>query len=92
MTTTGAPHSSTEARQSSTREALVENRVRIVDLAAAGAGEIAAEQRLQHQHERIALPAGEMLADDIAADRQDIAKRDGQESCSFSDLKGQRLV
>ena len=28
----------------------------IVDLAAAGAGEIAAEQRLQHQHERIALP------------------------------------
>ena len=39
------------------RQALVEDRVRIIDLAAADAGEVAAEQRLQHQHQRIALSA-----------------------------------
>ena len=50
------------------RQALIEDLVRIVDLAAAGAGEIAAEQRLQHQHQRIALAAGEMLLSDIGAD------------------------
>ena len=55
------------------RDALVQDLVRIVDLAAAGAGEIAAEQRLQHQHERIALAAGEMLADDVAADLGDLS-------------------
>src|SRR5665811_1294696 len=32
------------------RQTLVEDRVRIIDLAAADAGEIAAEQRLQHQN------------------------------------------
>ena len=50
-------------------QALVEDLVGIVDLAAAGAGEVAAEQRLQHQHQRIALAAGQMLLDDIGADR-----------------------
>ena len=35
-------------------QALIEDRVGVVDLAAAGAGEIATEQRLEHQHERIA--------------------------------------
>ena len=39
------------------RQALVQDRIGIVDLAAAGAGEIAAEQRLQHQHQRVALDA-----------------------------------
>src|SRR5665213_3453530 len=32
------------------REALVQDLVGIVDLAAAGAGEVAAEQRLEHEH------------------------------------------
>ncbi len=44
------------------RQALVQDFGRIVDLAAAGAGQVAAEQRLQHQHQRIALPPGKMLA------------------------------
>jgi hypothetical protein len=39
------------------RHAAVEDRIGIVDLAAADAGEVAAEQRLQHQHQRIALAA-----------------------------------
>ena len=43
------------------RNALIQDLVGIIDLAAAGAGEIAAEQRLQHQHERIALAACKML-------------------------------
>ena len=41
-------------------EPLVQDRVGIVDLAAAGAGQVAAEQRLQHQHERIAPDAAQM--------------------------------
>ena len=43
------------------RNPLVENSVGIVDLAAARASQIAPEQRLQHQHERIALAPREML-------------------------------
>ncbi len=50
------------------RHAAVEDRIRIVDLAAADAGEVAAEQRLQHQHQRIALAAKQLLLDQIAAD------------------------
>ena len=49
------------------REALLDGQVlledlgRVLDLAAAGARQIAAEQRLEHEHQRIALPAGELL-------------------------------
>ena len=50
------------------REPLVQDLVGIVDLAAAGAGEVAAEQRLQHEHERIALDAHEALLGHIGAD------------------------
>src|SRR6185437_7822991 len=32
-------------------EALIEDRIGIIDLAATGASEVAAEQRLEHQHE-----------------------------------------
>ncbi len=45
----------------------VEDWVGIVDLATTRASEIAPEQRLQHQDERVALATGEMLADDIGA-------------------------
>src|SRR6266702_7236547 len=48
--------------------AAVEDRIRIIDLAAADAGEVAAEQRLQHQHERIAFAAKHFLLEQIAAD------------------------
>ena len=53
----GAPHSSTAAKALLGRELLLENVRRILHLAAAGAGQVAAEERLQHQHQRIALVA-----------------------------------
>ena len=50
------------------RKSLVQDRVGIVDLAAPEAGEIAAEQRLQHQHERVALAPREALLEYVRAD------------------------
>ena len=58
--------------------ALIQDLVGIVDLAAAGAGQIAAKQRLQHQHQRIALSPGQLLADQIAADVKLLKKRNAQ--------------
>ena len=37
----------------------------VLDLAASGAGQVAAEQGLEHEHERILLAPGELLAQDI---------------------------
>src|SRR5690606_7008245 len=50
------------------REPLVEDVVGVIDLAAAGAGEIAAEQRLEHEHQREPLVALDALLDEIGAD------------------------
>src|ERR1700690_3323080 len=50
------------------RQTLVEDRVRIIDLAAGDAGEIAAEQRLQHQNERITFAAHDPLLEEIGRD------------------------
>ena len=50
------------------RQAGIQDLVGIVDLAAAGAGEVAAEQRLQHQNQRITLAPGQTLAQEIKAD------------------------
>ena len=50
------------------REALIEDLIGIIDLAAPGAREIAAEQRLEHEHQRIALAPGERLPHHIGAD------------------------
>ena len=58
---------------------LVQDRIRIVDLAAARASQIAPEQRLQHQHQRIALAAGQSLANDVATDKQLLKKRNAQD-------------
>ena len=49
-------------------EALIEDRRRIIDLSATGAGEIAAEQRLQHEHQRIALGPPDALGQNVGAD------------------------
>ncbi len=49
------------------RKALVQNRVGIIDLAAAEARQIASEQRLQHEHERIALAPGKSLPEYVGA-------------------------
>src|SRR5205807_5871864 len=52
------------------RHAAIEDRVGIVDLAAADASEVAAKQGFQHQHQRIAFSAPQLLLDQIAADTQ----------------------
>jgi hypothetical protein len=57
------------------RKALVEDRIRIIDLAAAGAGQVAAEQRLEHQDERVALDPAKVAADDIGADASHLVQR-----------------
>ena len=49
-------------------ELLPENFIGIVDLAAAGAGQVTAEQGLKHQYQRIAFDAPEVLLGDIRAD------------------------
>ena len=68
IATIGAPHSSTASRQSLTDRRWLRIGSGIIDLAAADAGEIAAEQRLQHQHERIALAAHDPLLEEVGAD------------------------
>ena len=50
-------------------DSLIEDFVGIIDLAAAGAGEIAAKERLEHQHKRIALAPGQMLANHVGPDK-----------------------
>src|SRR6185312_6390119 len=49
-------------------QALVQDLIRVIDLAATGAGEIAAEQRLEHEHQRVALVADQLLLGDVRAD------------------------
>ena len=50
-------------------EALAQDVLGILDLAAAGAGQVALEKRLEHEHKRIALVAGEALLQDIGCNR-----------------------
>jgi hypothetical protein len=47
----------------------------VVDLAAADACEIAAKQRLEHQHQRIALSAQQFLLDHVATDAEFFEER-----------------
>jgi hypothetical protein len=49
-------------------QALIEARIGLVDLAACGAGQIAAEQRLEHQNQRIAPHTAQMAAENVRAD------------------------
>ena len=49
------------------REILFQNVSRILNLAASRAGEITAKKWLEHQHQRILLPSGKLLPEDIAA-------------------------
>jgi hypothetical protein len=64
------------------REPLVQDLVRIVDLAAAGAGEVAAEQGLEHEHQRIARAPPEALLEDISADADLLSQGNRQVSYS----------
>src|SRR6202008_2681204 len=38
----------------------------VLDFASSGAGQVAAEKRLEHQDERVLLASGELLADHVA--------------------------
>src|SRR6202165_214947 len=66
------------------RHAAIEDRVGIVDLAAADACEVAAKQGLQHQHQRITFPAHQLLLDQIAADAHFLEER----YCHYKFLSG----
>ena len=57
------------------RELALEHVGGVLDLAAACASQVAAEQRLQHQHQRILLPPGELLPYDIAGHRPHLRYR-----------------
>ena len=60
------------------RQALIEDLVGIIDLAASRAGEIAAEQGLEHQDERKALASRQALANHIGADLRHLQNRYSQ--------------
>ena len=63
--TIGAPHSSAARKHSSGRELPPQDFGGMLNLAAAGAGQIAPEQGLEHQDQRIALIAAERLAQHV---------------------------
>ena len=52
------------------RKPAIEDRIGIVDFAAAETCKIATKQRLQHQHERIAFAPQQLLLEDVGADTQ----------------------
>jgi hypothetical protein len=47
----------------------------VLDFTAAGAGEVAAEERLEHEHQRIPLPPAHALLDDVAGNRKHLRYR-----------------
>ncbi len=53
----------------------------VLDLAASGAGQIAAEKGLEHEHERIALAPSQLLAEHVGADRPHLGQGDTHTSC-----------
>ncbi len=58
------------------REVLLEHMRGILDFAAAGAGQVAAKQRLQHEHQRVALAPLQALLEDIRRDRPHLGNWD----------------
>jgi len=57
------------------RQVLSQNLRRVLDLAAAGAGEVAAEQGLEHEHQRVPRATGELLPDDVGRHRPHLRQR-----------------
>src|SRR5262249_42739079 len=64
-------------------EPLVQDRIGVIDLAAAGTGKVAAEQRLQHQDERVTLYPAQMLSDDVGANTNFLMQRNRHELPRF---------
>ena len=67
MDTIGAPHSSIAASACSTGMRCFSRLARLLDLAAARALEVAREQRLELDQQRELVPAGELLAHQVAS-------------------------
>src|ERR1017187_7000587 len=53
---------------------------RILNLSAAGAGQIAAIERLQHEHQGVALAALQLLLQDVAGDGPHLRRGNGHTS------------
>ena len=51
------------------RKIFLKNVGGVLDFAASGAGEVTAEERLEHEHERVLLASGELLAEDVGGNR-----------------------
>src|SRR6202453_1786511 len=66
------------------RHAPIEDRIGIVDLAAADACEVAAKQRLEHEYQRITFSAEQFLLHQIAADTYFLEER----YCHYKFLSG----
>src|SRR5271165_5610263 len=64
------------------RQPPIEDRLGIIDLAAPDAGEVAAEQRLQHQDQGIALTPEQLLLEDIGPNLEFLEERYLHWSCS----------
>src|SRR6266566_1975336 len=64
------------------RQALVEDLVGVIDLAAASARQIAAEERLEHEHQRVPFAPRQLLANDVGADARFLKKRNGHDGCA----------
>src|SRR5262249_40472106 len=58
------------------RETAVEYGIRVIDLAATKASKVAAKERLQHQHQRVAFPPKQLLLEDIRTDADFLEIRD----------------
>jgi hypothetical protein len=61
-------------------QAPIQDRYRIIDLAAPGARQIAPKQRLQHQHQRISVAPAQPLLEHVGADPKLLAKRDAHDA------------
>ena len=66
------------------RQSLIEDLVGIIDLAATSASQVAAEQWLQHQHQRITLAPPQRLRNDIGANLGHLQQRNSH----FHSLNG----
>src|SRR5437667_173336 len=56
-------------------EVLPQYMSRVLDLAATGTGEVAAKQRLEHEHEGIAGISAQALLEDVTGDRPHLRQR-----------------
>src|SRR5271167_83843 len=76
------------------RELLAEHVSGILDLAAAGAGQVAAKERFQHQHQWVALAALDLLLQDVGGDRPHLGNRNSHvrdPNCSTWNMKANSL-